>query len=232
MQVRKQQLEQDMEQQDWLQIGKGVHQGCILSPCLFNLYAEYIMRNAGLDEAQAGIKIAGRNINNLRYVGDTTLMVESKEELKSLLMKVKEESEKVGLKLNIQKTKIMASGTITSLQIDGETLETVDDFILGGSKITADGDCSHEIKRHLLFGRKAMTNLDSMLKSRDITLPTKVCLVKAMVFPIVMYGYESWTIKKAEHRKIDAVELWCWRRLESPSGCEEIKPVNPQRNQP
>ena len=140
------------------------------------------MRNAGLDEAQAGIKIAGRNINNLRYVGDTTLMVESKEELKSLLMKVKEESEKVGLKLNIQKMKIMASGTITSLQIDGETLETVDDFILGGSKITADGDCSHEIKRHLLFGRKAMTNLDSMLKSRDITLPTKVRLVKAVVF--------------------------------------------------
>ena len=182
---------------DWFQIGKGVRQGCILSPCLFNLYAEYIMRNAGLDEAQAGI-IAGRNINNLRCADDTTLMAES-EEVKSLLMKVKEESEKVGLKLNIQKTKIMASGPITSWQIDGETVERVTDFILGGSKITADGDCSHEIKRRLLLGRKVMTNLDSILKSRDITLPTKVRLVKAMVFPIVMYGCESWTIKKAEH---------------------------------
>ena len=156
------------------------------------------MRNAGLDEAQAGIKTAGRNINNLRYADDTTLMAESEEELKSLLMKVKEESEKVGLKLNIQKTKIMASGSITSWQKGGETMETVRDFILGGSKITADGDCSHEIKRYLLFGRKVMTNLDSILKSRDITLPTEVCLVKAMVFPIVMYGCESWTIKKAE----------------------------------
>ena len=154
------------------------------------------MRNAGLDEAQAGIKIAGRNINNLRYADDTTLMAES-EELKSLLMKVKE-SEKVGLKLNIQKTKIMASGPITSWQIDGETVETVADFILGGCKITADGDCSHEIKRHFLLGRKVMTNLDSILKSRDITLSTKVCLVKAMVFPVDMYGYEIWTIKKAE----------------------------------
>ena len=151
---------------DGFQIGKGVRQGCILSPCLFNLYAENIMRNARLEEAQAGIKIAGRNINNLRYADDTTLMVESEEELKSLLMKVKEESEKVGLKLNIQKTKIMASGPITSWEIDGET---VTDFIFGGSKITADGDCSHEIRRHLLFGRKAMTNLDSILKSRDIT---------------------------------------------------------------
>ncbi len=198
---------------DWFQIGKGVHQGCILSPCLFNFYAEYIMRNAGLEEAQAGIKIAGRNINNLRYADDTTLMAESEEELKSLLMKVKEESEKVGLKLNIQKTKIMASGPITSWQIDGETVETVSDFILGGSKITADGDCSHEIKRRLLLGRKVMTNLDSILKSRDITLPTKVHLVKAMVFPVVMYGCESWTVKKAEHRRIDAFELWCWRRL-------------------
>ena len=156
------------------------------------------MRNTGLEEAQAGIKIAGRNINNLSYADDTTLMAESDEELKSLLMKVKEESRKVGLKLNIQKTKIMASGPITSWQIDGETVETVTDFILGGSKITADGECSHEIKRHLLLGRKAMTNLDSILKSRDITLSTKVCLVKAIVFPVVMYGCESWTIKKSE----------------------------------
>ena len=171
------------------------------------------MRNAGLDEAQAGIKIAGRNINNLRYADDTTLMAESEEELKSLLMKVKEESEKLGLKLNIQKTKIMACGPITSWQIEGATVETVADFILGGSKITADGDCSHEIKRCLFLGRKAMTKVDNILKSRDITLPTKVCLVKAMVFPVVMYGCESWTIKKAEHRRIDAFELWCWRRL-------------------
>ena len=156
------------------------------------------MRNAGLDEAEAGIKIAGRNINNLRCADDTTLMAESEEELKSLLMKVKEESEKVGLKLNIQKTKIMASGPITSWQIDGKTVETVADFILGGSKITADGDCSHEIKRCLLLGRKVMTNLDSILKSRDITLSTKVHLVKAMVFPLVTYACESWTIKKAE----------------------------------
>ena len=173
------------ETTDWLQIGKGVHQGCILSPCFFNFYAEYITRNAGLDDTQAGIKIARRNINNLRHADDTTLMAESEEELKSLLMKVKEESEKVGLKLNIQKTKIMASGPIT----DGETVETVSDFIFLGSKITADGDCSHEIKRRLLLGRKVMTNLDSILKSRNITLPTKVCLVKAS---------ESWTIKKAE----------------------------------
>ena len=156
------------------------------------------MRNAGLDEAQAGIKIAGRNINNLRYADDTTLMVESEEELKILLVKVKEESKKVGLKLNIQKTKIMASSPITSWEIDGETVETVRDFILGGSKITADGDCSHEIKRRLLLGRKVMTNLDSIFKSRDITLFTKVLLDKAMVFLVVMYGCESWTIKKAE----------------------------------
>ena len=160
------------------------------------------MRNAGLDEAQTGIKIAGRNINNLRYADDTTLMAESEEELNSLLMKVKEESEKVGLKLNIQKTKIMASGPKTSWQVDGEIVETVSDFILGGSKLTADGDCSHEIKRRLLLGRKAMTNLDMVLKSIHITLPTKVhlCLtkVKAMVFPVVMYGCESWTVKKAE----------------------------------
>ena len=186
---------------DWFQIGKGIHQGCILSPCLFNFYAEYIMRNAGVEEAQARIQIAGRNINNLRYADDTTLMAESEEELKSLLMKVKEESEKVGLKLTTQKTKIMASGSIPSWEIDGETVETVEtvaDFIFLGSKITADGDCSHEIKRHLLLGRKVMSNLDSILKSRDITLPTKVRLVKAMVFPVVMYGCESWTVKKAE----------------------------------
>ena len=171
------------------------------------------MRNTGLEEAQAGIKIAGRNLNNLRYEDDTTLMAESEEELKSLLMKVKEENEKVGLKLNIQKTKIMASGPITSWQIEGETVETVSDFIFWGSKITADGDCSHEIKRCLLLGRKVTTNLDSILKSGDITLPTKVCLVKAMVFPVVMYGCESWSIRKAERRRIDAFELWCWRRL-------------------
>ena len=161
-----------------------------MSPCLFNLNAEYIMRSAGLDEAQAGIKISGRNSNNLRYAGNTALMAES-EELKSLLMKVKEESEKVGLKLNIQKTKIIASGPITSWQIDGETMETVADFILGGSTITADGDCSHEIKRHILLGRKVMTKLDSILKSRAITLPTKVHLVKPMVFPVVMYECET-----------------------------------------
>ena len=171
------------------------------------------MRNTGLEEVQAGIKTAGRNINNLRYADDTTLMAEREEELKSLLMKVKEESEKVGLKLNIQKTKIMASGSITSWEIGGETVETVADFIFLGSKITADGDCSHEIKRCLFLGRKVMTNLDSILKSRGITLSTKVCLVKAMVFPVVMYGCESWTVKKAEGRKMNAFELWCWRRL-------------------
>ena len=166
------------------------------------------MRNAGLEEAQARIKIAERNINNLRYADDTTLMAESEEDLKSLLMKVKE-SEKVGLKLNIQKTKLMASGLITSWEIDGKTVETVSGFIFEGSKITADGDCSHEIKRRLLLGRKVMTNLDSIWKSRDITLPTKVFLVKAVVFPVVMYGCESWTVKKAECRRIDAFELWC-----------------------
>ena len=169
---------------------------CIL---LFNLYAEYIMRNTGLEEAQAGIKTCKRNINNLRYADDITLIVESEEELKSLLMKVKEESEEVGLKLNIQKIKIMASGPITSWEIDGETVETVADFIFWGSKITADCDCSHEIKKCLLLGRKVMAKLDSILKSRDITLTTKVHLVKAMVFPVVMYGCESWTIKKSEH---------------------------------
>ena len=167
------------------------------------------MRNAGLVEAQAGIKIARRNINNLRYTDDITLMEESEEELKNLWMKVKVESETVGLKLNIQKTKIMASGPITSWEIDGETVETVSDFILGGSQIIADGDCSHEIKRRLLLVRKVMTNLDNIFKSRDITLPTKVCLVKAMVFPVVMYGCESWNLKKAECRRIDAFELWC-----------------------
>ena len=191
---------------DWFKIRKGVHQGCILSPCLFNLYAEYIMQNTRLDKAQAGIKTTGRN--NLRYADDTTIMAESKEELKSLL-KVKEESGKAGLKLNIQKTKIIASSRITSCQIDGEIMETVTDFIFLGSKITTDGDCSHEIKRLLLLGRKAMT----ILKSRDVTLPTKIHIVKAMVFPVVLYRCESWTIKKDEHQRIDAFELWYWRRL-------------------
>ena len=172
-----------------------------------------IMRNAGLDEAQAGIKIAGRNINNLRYADDTTLMAESEEQLKSLFMKLKKEGEKVCLKLSIQKTKIMASGPITSWEIDGETVETVTDFIFGGSKLTSNGDGSHEIKRHLLFGRKFMTDLDSILKCRDITLPIKIHLVKAMVFAVAMYGCESWTIKKAEHQRIDTSALWCWRRL-------------------
>ena len=196
MQVRKP-VRREHGTTDWFQIGKGVRQGCILSPCLFNFYAEFIKRNAGLEEAQAEIKISGRNINNLRYADNTTLMAESEEELKSLLMKVKEESEKVGLKLNIQKPKIMASGPITSWEIDGETVETASDFIFLGSKITADADCSHEIKRRLLLGRKVMTILDSIFKSRayskvkKLTLPTKVCLVKALVFPVVMYGCES-----------------------------------------
>ena len=197
---------------DWFQIRKGVHQGCILSPCLFNFYAEYIMRNVGLEGTQAGIKIAGRNINNLRYADDTTLMAESEEELKSLLMKEKEESEKAGLKLSIQKTKITTSSPITPWQIDGETMETVTVSAFLGSKVTANCDCSHEIKRRLLLGRKVRTNIDSIFKSRDIALPTNVRLVKAMVFPVVMYGCESWTVKKAEHRRIDAFELWCWRR--------------------
>ena len=193
--------------------GKGVRQGCILSLCLFNLYTEYIMRNVRLDEAQAGIKIARRNINKLRYADDTILMAESKEELKRILMKVKEESEKVDLKVNIQKTKIVASGPMISWQLDGETMERVRDFTFGGSQIIAEVDCSHEIKRHLLLGRKVMANLDSIFKSRDITLPTKICVVKAVVFPVVMYGCESWTKKKAECQRIDAFELWCWRRL-------------------
>ena len=211
MQVREATVRTGHGTTDCFQIGKGVRQGCILSPCLFNLYAEYIMRNAGVEEAQAGIKIARRNINNLRYADDTTLMAESEEELKSLLMKVKVESKKkVGLKLNSQKTKIMTSSPITSWEIDGETVETVSDFIFLGSKITRDGDCSHEIKRRLLLGRKVMTNLDSIFKSRDITLPPKVHLVKATVFPVVMYGCEKWTVKKAEWRRIDAFDLWYW----------------------
>ena len=198
---------------NWFQIRKGVHQGCILSPCSLNFCAEYIMRHAGLDEAQAAIKIARRNINNLRYADDTTLLAESEKELKSLLMKVKEESENVGLKFNIQKTKIMASGPITSWQIDGETAETVADFIFLDSKITAEDDCSHEIERRFLLGKKVVANLDSILKSRDITLTTKVHVIKAMVFPVVMYGHENWTIKKAECQRIDAFELWCWIKL-------------------
>ena len=187
-----------MEQQTGSKLGKEYVKAACCHPAFLNLHAEYIMRYARLEEAQAGIKIAWRNINNLRYADDTTLMAESEEELKSLLMKVKEQSEEVGLKHNIQKTKIMASGPITSWEIDGETVETVSDFIFWGSKITADGDCSHEIKRCLLLERKVMTNLDRIFKSRDITLPTKVHLVKAMVFPVVMYGCESWTVKKAE----------------------------------
>ena len=192
------------------------------------------MRNAGLDEAQAGIKIAGRNISNLRYADDTTLIVESEEELKSLLMNVKEESDKVGLKLSIQKTKIMASGPFTSWQIHGETMETVTDFIFLGSQITVDGDCTHKIKRCLLLGRKVMINLDSILKSRDITLSTKVHLIKAMVFPVVMHGHESWIIKKAECWRIDVFELWGWRRLlrvpwaERRSNQSTLKEINPK----
>ena len=184
---------------DWFQTGKGVRQGCILSPCLLNLCVEYSRQKTRLDEAQAGIKIFRRNITSLRYADDTILMEESEEELKSVLMKVKEESVKAGLKLNIKKTKIMASSPITLWQINGETMEAVTDFLFLGSKITTDGDCSHEIKRCLLLGRKATTNLDNILKSRDIILPTKFRLVKPMVFPVVMYGCESWTVKKAEH---------------------------------
>ena len=208
---------------DWFQIGKGVRQGCLLSPCLFNFYAEYITRNSGLEEAQAGIKILRRNINNLRYADDATLMAESEEELKSLLMKV--ESEKVGLKLNIQKMKIMASGSITSWEINGKTAEIMSDFIFLCPQITADGDSSHEIKRCLLLGRKAVTHLDSILKSRDITLLTKVCIVKAMVFPVVMYGCESWTVKKVEH------EIIVEKTLEGPLDCKEIQLVHPKGNQ-
>ena len=202
-----------------------------MSLCLFNLHAEYIMRNAGLDEAHAGMKIARRNINNLRYADNTTLMAES-EELKSLLMKVKEESEKAGLKLNIQKTKIMASGPITLRQIDGETVETVTDFTSLGSKIIADGDCSHEMKRRLLLGRKVITNLDSILKNKRLDIAKEVHLVKAMVFPVVMYGCESWTIKKAEHQRIDAFEMWCWRRFLSHLYSKEIQPIHLKGNSP
>ena len=211
MQVRKQQLEPDMQQWTCSTLQKSTSRLYIVT-LLFNLYAKYIMQNAGLDEAQARIEIARKNINNLRYADDTTLMAESKEEMKSLLMKVKEESEKAGLKL-IQKMKIMASCPITSWQIDRETMETVTDFIYLGSTITADGDCSHEIKRHLLLGRKAMTNLDSILKSRVITLLTNVHIIKAIAFSVVMYGCESWTIKKSECGRIDVFELWWWRRL-------------------
>ena len=215
----------------WYQVGKGVCQGCILSSCLFNLYAEGIMWNVKLDEAQGGIKIARRNIHKLRYRDDITLMAESEEELKSLLIKVKEESEKADLKLNIQKTKIMASSPITSRQIDGETMET--DFFFLGSKITADSDCSHEFKRLLLFGSKAMTNLDSVLKSRDITLLTNICVIQAMFFPVVMYGCESWTIK-AEGWRTDAFKLWCWRRLlRVPwTAKRSNRPILKKKNQP
>ena len=217
------------EKTDWFKIGKGLQPGCILSPCLFNFYAEYIMWNARLDESQAGSKVIRRN-NNLRYADDSTRTAKSEEELKSLLMTVKEKREKAGLKFSIQKTKIMASGPITSWNIDGETMETVTDFLFLDSKITADGDCSHEIKKMLAPWKKSLINLDSVLKSRDITLPTKVCIVKAMIFPLVMYGCESWTIKKAEPRN------WCFqivvleKTLESPLDCK-IKPINPKRNQ-
>ena len=184
-----------------------------MSPCLFKLYSEHIMRNARLDELQAGIKRGGRSMNNLRYGDDNTLMAERKEKLKNLLMKVKEEIEKTGLKLGISKSKIIASGPIISWQIEGENVEVMTNFLLCGSKITEDSEYSHEIRRRLLFGRKAMTNIDSVLKSRDITLLTKVCIVKTMVFPVVTYGCESWTKKKAEYQRIDAFELWCWRRV-------------------
>ena len=214
---------------DWFQIGKGVRQGCLLSPCLFNLYAEYIMRNAGLEEAQAEIKIARRNINNLRNADDTTLMAVSEEELKSLLMKVKKH-EKAGLKFNIQKTKTMASGPITTWQIDGETMETESDFIFLGSIISVDGDYSHEIKRFLILGRKAMTNLGNILKRRDITLLTKVCVVKAMVFPVVMYGCESWIIKKLSTEELMLLNCGAGEDFWSPLDCK-IQPVHPKGNQ-
>ena len=191
-------------------IGKGVRQSCMLSPCLFNLYVEYIMRNAGLDDSQAGIKIARRNVNKLRYASDTTLRTKSEEELKSLLMRVREESKKSGLNLNIQKTKIMASSPITSWKLEGETVKTVTDFIFWDSKLTVTGDCSHEIQPYLPLGWRALTKLDSVLKSRDITLLTKVCILQAMIFPVVMYECESWTIKKAEHQRTDVFKLWCW----------------------
>ena len=212
MQVKKQQLELDMEQQTGSKSGKKYIKAVYCHPAHLTSLHSTSCKMLGWMKHKLEIKTVGRNINNLRYADDTTLMAESEEEL-SLLMKEKEESEKSGLKLNIQKTKIMASGPITSWEIDGETVETVADFIWGGFKITAGGNRSHEIKRHLLLGRKVMTNLDSILKSREITLSTKVHLVKAMVFPVVMYGCESWTVKKAECRRIDAFELWFWRRL-------------------
>uniref|UniRef100_A0A803SQS2 ribonuclease H n=1 Tax=Anolis carolinensis TaxID=28377 RepID=A0A803SQS2_ANOCA len=198
---------------DWFKIGKRVWQGCVLSPSLFNLYAEHIMQLTGLEESKAGVKIVGRNIKNVRYADDTTLMAESEEELRSLITKVKEESAKAGLHLNVKKTKTMATISIDNWQIEGENVEAVTDFIFLGAKITADADCSQEIRRRLLLGRRAMANLDKIVKSREITLATKVRIVKAMVFPIVTYGCESWTIRKAEQRKIDAFELWCWRKI-------------------
>ncbi|KAA3669964.1 uncharacterized protein DEA37_0012425 [Paragonimus westermani] len=198
---------------DWFDIKKGVRQGCILSPCLFNLYAEFIMRKAEIDESDVGVKVAGRNINNLRYADDTTLLTESEEDLVSLLIRVKEESEKAGLLLNMKKTKIMSTRDINNIQVDGKEIGVVENFIFLGSKIQRDGDCSHEIRRRLLLGRKAMISLDKVLKSRDISKQTKIRIVKAMVFPVVTYGSESWTIKKADRRKIDAFELWCWRKI-------------------
>ena len=213
MQVKKQQLELNMELQTGSKLGKEYIKAAYCHPAYLTYVQSTLYEMPGWKKHMLEIKTAGRNINNLRYTDDTTLMEESEEELKSLLIKVKEESEKAGLKFNIQKTKITASSPITSWQIDGETMETMTDFLFLGSKITADGDCSHEIKRHLLLGRKAMTNLDSILKSWNITLPAKIHLIKVMVFPVVIYGCESWTIKKTEHWRIDAFELWCWRRL-------------------
>ena len=222
IQVKKQQLELDMEQWTGSKLGKGYVKAVYCHP-VYLTYMQSTQQNARLDEAQSGIKIARRNINNLRYADDTTLMAERKEELKSLLMKVKEESEKAGLKLNIHnKMEIMASGPITSYQIDGETMESVTDFIFLGSTVTADGDCSHEIKRCLLLGRKVTTNLDSISKHREITLPTEVHLVKAMVFPVVMYGCESWTIKKTEGWRINVSELWCGEDSSASLGLQEL----------
>ena len=232
MQVRKQQLELVMQQQTGSKSGKEYIKAVYCHPAYLTYMQSTSWETLGWKKHKLEIKIAGKNINNLRYADDNTLMAESEEELKSLLMKVKEESEKVGLKLNVQKTKITASGPITSWEINGETVETVSDFILGGSKITADGDCSHAIKRRLLLGRKVMTNLDSIWKSRDITLPTKVRLVKVMVFPVLMYGCESWTVKKAW-----APKNWCFwtvvleKTHESPLECKEIQPVQPKGDQ-
>ena len=231
MQVKKQHLELDMEQQTVSKLGKEYVKAVYCQPA----YLTYMQSTSCEMPGWMKQKLESRLLGEISITSDMqmtpTFVAERKEELKSLLMKVKEEGERVGLKVNIKKTKIMASGPITSWKIDGETMETVIDFILLGSKITADGDCSHEIKRRLLLGRKAMTNLDSILKSRDITLTTKVHLVKAMVFPVVMYGCESWTMKKAEHRRIDAFEVWCWKTLESPLDCKEIQPVHSKGNQ-